>query len=78
MTWWIDRLQSTVPTIEFSRYDLLLLLIPVAFLIAAVLITVAAVPEELAVGGAALLAAAALGDGLFRNPPRRPTPTHPA
>ncbi|MFB6104139.1 MAG: hypothetical protein ABEJ57_03520 [Halobacteriaceae archaeon] len=55
-----------------TRYDLVLLAIPAAFLLAALLSTVATVPTHVAVGTGAALAAAAVGDGLFRNPPIPP------
>lgn len=74
MSWRIDLEPLTASDWQFSRYDLYLILIPTAFLFATLLVAVAAIPHELAVGTAAFVAALTVGDGLFRNPPRRPTP----
>ncbi|WP_254544389.1 hypothetical protein [Halomarina pelagica] len=57
-----------------TRYDALLLAVPVAFAAALLVAEAFAVPSDRALLGASVVAAAVVGDGLFRNPPR-PTPT---
>ena len=58
---------------RLSRYDLVLLVVPLAFLGAVLASTFAGVSTHSALAGAALVGAAAVADGLFRRPPRRPT-----
>ncbi|WP_415380353.1 hypothetical protein [Halosimplex sp. TS25] len=55
---------------RLSRYDLLLLVIPAAFLLALAGSTVSSVPTSALVAGASIVGALAVADGLFRNPPR--------
>lgn len=57
---------------RFSRYDLLLAVIPAAFLSGLLVSGAAGVPLRLAMPAAAGVGALALVDGLFLNPPRRP------
>jgi len=57
---------------RLTRYDLLLAVVPAAFLAGALLSVVAGVPLRTALPAAALVAALAIVDGLFLNPPRRP------
>jgi len=54
---------------RFSRYDLLLLVIPTAFLLALVGSTVSSLPISSLMVGASLVGAVAVADGLFVNPP---------
>jgi hypothetical protein len=66
-----DRLDSrTLPSL--SRYDLVLALIPVAFLVSVVLGYLLSVPLRTTLTGASAVAALALLDALFLNPPIRP------
>lgn len=55
-----------------SRYDLLLAVIPAAFLVGSAVALAADVPLRLVEPVAASIGALALVDGLFLNPPRRP------
>jgi len=55
---------------QFSRYDLLLLVIPAAFLLALVGSVVSALPTRVFVAAASVVGALAVADGLFVNPPR--------
>ena len=57
---------------DLSRYDLLLAVIPAAFLLGLLAAGLADVPLRLAMGSAGAVGALALIDGLFLNPPRRP------
>lgn len=58
------------PTGErLSRYDLLLLVIPAAFLLAIVGATVSTLPTRMFVAGASVVGGLAVVDGLFVNPP---------
>lgn len=59
----------TATPVRLSRYDLLLWIIPLAFLLALVAATVLSTPLELTFVAASLVGALALFDGLFRNPP---------
>ncbi|MFB6205433.1 MAG: hypothetical protein ABEJ05_02755 [Haloglomus sp.] len=52
-----------------SRYDLVLLCIPTAFLIAALAGLFLELPSHAATAGGGLVSAAFLGEALFRNPP---------
>jgi len=52
-----------------SRYDLLLLVIPAAFLLAFAGATVSALPTRPFVAAASVVGALAVADGLFVNPP---------
>ncbi|WP_436908883.1 hypothetical protein [Halosimplex marinum] len=54
---------------QLSRYDLLLLVIPAAFLLALVGSTVSPLPARVFVAGASVVGALAVADGLFVNPP---------
>lgn len=58
---------------RLTRYDLLLLVVPAAFLVALLAVGLAGVPLRVATSAAAGVSALALVDGLFFNPPRRPT-----
>lgn len=57
---------------RFSRYDLLLAVVPVAFVLGLLATGVADVPIRVSLSGAAGVGALALVDALFINPPRRP------
>lgn len=57
---------------RLSRYDLLLVVVPAAFLVGLLAAGLADVPFEVAMGLAAAVGVLALVDGLFLNPPRRP------
>ena len=68
-----DRPQNTTSLRHrLSRYDLLLAVVPAAFLLGLLAAGLADVPLGVAMGTAAAVAALALVDGLFLNPPRRP------
>ncbi len=54
-----------------SRYDLLLLVIPVPFLLALVASQVSSFGLSLLMGLASVVSAVAVADGLFLNPPGR-------
>ena len=56
---------------RLSRYDLVLAVVPAAFLLGLLAVTVADVPLRVGMGSAAAVGALALVDGLFLNPPRR-------
>jgi hypothetical protein len=58
---------------SLSRYDLVLALIPAAFLVSVVLSYLFAVPFRTTLAGASAVSAMALVDALFVNPPIRPT-----
>lgn len=60
------------PVRRLSRYDLVLAVIPAAFLLAALLGTAGAVPAPAAVTAASLVGVLAMVDALFLNPPDRP------
>lgn len=55
-----------------SRYDLVLAVIPSAFLVALILGNVLPVSPRIALASASVVGALALLDALFLNPPRRP------
>jgi hypothetical protein len=55
-----------------SRYDLVLLVIPAAFLLAVVAAQVSSFALSTLLVPASAVSAAAVADGLFVNPPRRP------
>lgn len=57
---------------RLSRYDLLLAVVPAAFLVGLLAATLADVPFRVAMSSAAAVGALALVDGLFLNPPRQP------
>ena len=57
---------------DLSRYDLLLAVIPLAFVAMLGVHAALGVPLRLAVAGGALLSGAAVVDGLFFNPPSGP------
>lgn len=66
----VERASRLVSSL--SRYDLLLAVIPTAFVFAAVLGVALPVPPRDAVLAASVVGVAALVDALFLNPPRRP------
>lgn len=53
----------------FSRYDLLLLVIPVTFLVALLVGMVSSLAVSTLFGAASLVSAIVVADGLFVNPP---------
>jgi hypothetical protein len=55
-----------------SRYDLVLLVIPAAFLLALVASQVSSFGLSTLVAAASVVSGVAVADGLFLNPPRRP------
>lgn len=57
---------------RLSRYDLVLAVIPAAFLVGLLAARLAGLPLRVAMVSAAAVGAIALLDGLFLNPPRRP------
>lgn len=57
---------------QLSRYDTVLAVIPMSFLVATAFGTVLSVPVWTAIGAASVLAACAVIDALFLNPPRGP------
>jgi len=57
---------------RLSRYDLLLLVIPAAFLAALVVSQVSSFDLSTMLVPASVVGALAVADGLFRNPPLRP------
>lgn len=61
------------PVRRASRYDLVLAVIPAAFLAAAGLGTASSVSVQTAVGAAAAVSGLAVLDALFINPPREPS-----
>lgn len=68
-----DRPESAVASRRrLSRYDLVLAVVPVAFLVGLLAVGLADVPFRVAMTSAAAVGALALVDGLFLNPPRRP------
>lgn len=60
-----------------SRYDLVLAVIPAAFLVAVALGSTLSVSATTAVTAAAVLSGLAVMDALFFNPPREPTVGEP-
>lgn len=58
-----------------SRADIVLAVIPAALFVAMLLGHLLSIPFQTALVGGALVAGLAVGDGLFRNPPRRPQST---
>lgn len=60
------------PIDGLSRHDLVLAVIPAAFLVGLIAAGIADVPFQVAMGTAAAVGTLALVDGLFLNPPRRP------
>lgn len=54
---------------RFSRYDLLLAVIPLLFAAAPVVSTVTGVSLEVALAGSGLLGCVSLVDAIYRNPP---------
>jgi len=56
---------------RLSRYDLLLLVIPVAFCLAFVGSTMTSLPLSMSMAGASVVGALVVADGLFVNPPGR-------
>lgn len=59
---------------RLSRYDLLLAVVPVAFLVGLLAAGLTDVPLRVAMSSAAAVGALALVDGLFLNPPRPRSP----
>lgn len=67
-----DRRKTLAPgalSESLSRYDLTLLVVPIAFLCALVLNSALPVPTSTALAGAALCGAVVVADALFLNPP---------
>ena len=58
---------------RLSRYDLLLAVVPAAFLAGLAAVGLADVPLRIAMTSAGAVGALALVDGLFLNPPRGPS-----
>jgi hypothetical protein len=56
----------------FSRYDLVLLVIPATFVFALAVAQVSSFPVSTVLAAASLVGALAVVDGLFINPPRGP------
>lgn len=70
----IQRLRTVVGrSAGTSRYDLVLAVIPAAFVVAGVLGTTSAMTPATAVSAGGLVSALAVIDALFLNPPRRPS-----
>ncbi len=65
----LARNQQTTHDWSLSRYDVVLILIPAVFLLAALFGSLGSIPLNLALFGAALIGAAAVIDGVFWNPP---------
>lgn len=61
-------LRNLVP-VRLTRYDLLLWIIPLAFVVGLVAATVLSTPIRTGLFAASVVATLALFDGLFRNPP---------
>lgn len=57
-----------------SRYDLVLAVIPLAFLLSGLAGVALSVPPHLWLAGGSVVGALAVADALFRNPPRGATP----
>lgn len=55
--------------LSFTRYDLILLGVPLCYLLAIVVGFTFDMSTTVSLGGGSLLGAALLGDALFRNPP---------
>ncbi|MBV0924778.1 hypothetical protein KTS45_11265 [Halomicroarcula limicola] len=64
-----DEQRRDRPTPSVTRYDLVLALIPTAFLLAAVAAVAIGVPLPLAFAAGSLLSVAAVTDVLFLHPP---------
>ena len=62
---------------RLSRYDLLLAVVPLAFLAGLLAAGLTNVPLRVAMSSAAAVSAVALVDGLFLNPPRPRRPDGP-
>lgn len=65
------------PIRQATRYDLVLAVIPAAFLLAVMLGSTPAVPGPVAVAAASVVGVLAVVDALFLNPPREPTAGRP-
>jgi len=65
----VDRIRTFLSNASLSHYDLVLAVIPSAFVLAVLLGHLLSVPPRIAFAGAAAVAAMAMIDGLFRNPP---------
>lgn len=59
---------------RLSRYDLLLAVVPIAFILGVLLAEIGIVPIRVSLAGAAGIGALALLDALFLNPPRGRVP----
>lgn len=69
----LSRLRAVVGRfLGASRYDLVLAVIPAAFVMAATLRTTISLSSTTAVAAAALVSGIAVIDALFLNPPRGP------
>lgn len=66
------RMAETERTADrpLTRYDLLLFVIPVTFLVALLLAQVSSLPASTLLAAASLVGAVAVADGLFVNPPQ--------
>lgn len=64
----LSSLRTLIP-VRPTRYDLLLAIIPVAFLLAVFASTLLSAPPRTALVAASAVGALAVVDGLFRNPP---------
>lgn len=58
--------------LDVSRYDLLLALIPAAFLVGLIAAQLGAFPTRHSLAASSLVGAIAVADALFLNPPRPP------
>jgi hypothetical protein len=58
---------------SLSRYDLVLAVVPAAFLLGLLAGQVLPVPTRSGLTAASVVSAALIADGLFRRPPRLPT-----
>lgn len=72
-----DRRGTVGDRHRLSRYDLLLAVVPVAFLLGLLAVGLTDVPLRVAMSSAAAVGALALVDGLFLNPPRPRNPGGP-
>lgn len=65
-----DTIGASTGERSFTRYDLVLAVIPTAFLLAGVVSLLSSVPVHALMAGATAIGAVALLDGMFINPPR--------
>ena len=64
-----NRSVNTADSRRFGRYDLVLVLIPAAFVVSLLAGHLLSLPAHLSVAAASLASAAVVLDGMFRNPP---------